>query len=459
MANRCDPVNKTYRVLLEIVDMPISIHWFRRDFRLEDNAALYHALKSGNELMPLFIFDKQILSELPKDDARVGFIHQTLEQLKGSLEEKGGGIEIRRGDPETVWKEILKEYEVAEVFVNKDYEPYALERDDQIETLLGEHGIPLRRFKDQVIFEEGEVVKADGMPYTVYTPYSKLWLSHLEEKGIPSYPSELIKGKYKTGGYSGFPSLEDLGFEKSRIEAPPYRMSDELLEHYQDTRDLPARDGTSQMSPYLRFGLVSIRDLVRRVSPHKSKYLRELIWREFYMQILYHFPHVVDKSFKARYDLIEWKNDVNLFECWKEGTTGYPLVDAGMRELKATGMMHNRVRMVAASFLCKHLLIDWRWGEAYFAEKLLDYELSSNNGNWQWAAGCGCDAAPYFRVFNPYLQQAKFDPDFEYIKKWVPEYGDASYPDPIVDHKEARAEALRVYRLALKGDPAFRLTG
>lgn len=429
--------------------MKIAIHWFRRDLRIDDNTALYHALKSGLPVLPVFIFDDNILEELPPDDARVTFIHETLEGIDEILAAHGSGLKVLKGDPVSVWLGLIDRYEIGAVYTNKDYEPYAIDRDAGIRQLLTENNIEFHSYKDQVVFEEDEIVKNDGGPYTVYTPYSRKWLEKFSPDAIKSAPSEsglenLIPKKEKSTL-----SLEELGFVKSGIRVPDYDISSQLISGYDRNRDFPYREGTSLLGPYLRFGLVSVRRIIRQAGTENLVFLKELIWREFFMQVLYHFPHVVDRSFRKKYDNIEWQNNETKFKLWCEGQTGYPIVDAGMRELNATGFMHNRVRMVVAGFLCKHLLIDWRWGEAYFAGKLLDYELSSNNGNWQWAAGSGCDAAPYFRVFNPYTQQEKFDPEMKYIKKWVPEFETKDYPEPIVEHKTAREEAIRVYKRGL----------
>ena len=428
---------------------PIHVFWFRRDLRLNDNAALYHALNSGKPVLPIFIFDPEILKELPEKDARVTFIYALLNQINQKLEKQGSQLLIKQGKPLSVFKDLIQEFEIAAVYTNRDYEPYAIQRDQEVKNFLESKHIIFHEFKDQVIFEKSEVSKQDGSPYTVYTPYSKIWLQKFKEKKIESFPSEDHLDKLIKAETGPKLNLKDLGFKQSEITVPGFDISKNLIENYSKTRDVPSTEGTSHLGPYLRFGTVSIRELARKAANFEETFLKELIWREFFMQILYHFPHVVDQSFKPAYDKIEWLNDETQFKKWCEGKTGYPMVDAGMRQLNQTGYMHNRVRMVVASFLCKHLLIDWRWGEAYFAEKLLDFELSSNNGNWQWAAGTGCDAAPYFRVFNPASQQEKFDPDWIYIKKWVPEFGTHQYPEPIVDHKFARERAIKTYKQAL----------
>ncbi|WP_420318486.1 cryptochrome/photolyase family protein [Ekhidna sp.] len=426
----------------------VTIFWFRRDLRLEDNRSLYHAHQEEYPVQPIFIFDTHILDELPSKDARVEFIHQEILRLQGEVRNHGGTLDIRVGTPEQEWKKLLEDYDVKSVWANKDYEPYARERDEKIHHLLKEHGIEFRAKKDHVIFEKDEIVKDNGDPYVVYTPYSKLWKKTLEGGHLSSYKSEEESNWYQTD-VKEIPALKEIGFEPSGIEFPDRKLNKSVVEKYDETRDIPAIRGTSRMSLHLRFGTVSIRKLVREAKALNEKYLNELIWRDFYQAILWHFPKVIDQNFNSKYDEITWRNNEEEFEKWKAGKTGYPIVDAGIRELNKTGFMHNRVRMIVASFLTKHLLIDWRWGEAYFAEKLLDYELASNNGGWQWAAGTGVDAQPYFRIFNPYSQTDKFDKNRKYINKWVPEIDTQYYPDPIVDHKEARERCLDAYKRAL----------
>ncbi len=429
----------------------INIFWFRRDLRLNDNAGLYHALKGHNPVLCLFVFDREILDKLEdKNDARVTFIHQTIEQLNQDLEKLGSSLLVKYNTPENAWDEILKEYKVGIVYSNHDYEPYAAKRDKAIAAKLKKHDIDFKTYKDQVVFEKNEVAKDDGTPYTVYTPYMRKWYQTLKPFYLKSYPTE----KYFNNLYkfisSALPPLKAMGFEKSKLEFPD-QSYEKIIAAYRDKRDFPAIEGTSRIGLHLRFGTVSIRELARKANSYPEKtWLNELIWREFYMMILYHFPHTMDHAFKPEYDRIKWVNDEKQYKAWCDGQTGYPLVDAGMRELNATGYMHNRVRMVVASFLSKDLLIDWRWGEHYLARKLLDYEMASNVGGWQWSAGCGTDAAPYFRIFSPDAQLKKFDPDFAYLKKWVPEYADFSkYPKPIVDHAFARERCLKVFKEAL----------
>jgi len=429
----------------------INIFWFRRDLRLEDNHGLFEALKSGNNVIPIFIFDKNILEKLQdKQDARVTFIYDTIGELKDKIQEFGSDLNVFYGKTEFVFEEIIQKYAVGKVFANHDYEPKAIARDQQIRNLLSENNIDFQTFKDHVIFEKSEIVKDDGKPYTVFTPYSKKWKLKWEVQKDTFYTSENETQNYLKTEKEPMPSLESIGFERSNIVFPPKKVVQNIIKNYHENRDFPAKEGTSKLGIHFRFGTISIREKAKKAALISETYLNELIWRDFYAQILFHFPNVEKSSFRREYDNIEWLNNENTFKLWCEGKTGYPIVDAGMRELNATGYMHNRVRMVVASFLTKHLLIDWRWGEAYFAEKLLDFDLASNNGGWQWAAGCGTDAAPYFRIFNPTAQQEKFDKNFEYIKKWIPEFGTNSYPKPIVDHSFARERCLEVYKKGIK---------
>jgi deoxyribodipyrimidine photo-lyase len=430
---------------------PVNIFWFRRDLRLHDNAGLYHALKGLNPVLCLFIFDRNILDKLEdKDDARVTFIYQTIEELDKQLKKHGSTLLVKYDKAEDAWTDLVKEYPIETVYTNHDYEPYAIKRDEVVSAMLKKHGIAFKTYKDQVIFEKDEVAKDDGQPYTVYTPYMRKWHQKLKPFYLQSYPTEkYLHNLYKHAGHQ-IPSLKSMGFEKREQEFPGQHYEG-LIKDYAKTRDFPAIHGTTHMGLHLRFGTVSIRELASKAdTQHDKTWLNELVWREFFMMILYHFPKTADHAFRAEYDRIKWVNNEKQFEAWCDGQTGYPLVDAGMRELNATGFMHNRVRMVVASFLTKDLLIDWRWGERYFARKLLDYEMASNVGNWQWAAGSGTDAAPYFRIFNPDAQAKKFDPDRVYIKRWVPEYADPSkYPKPIIDHAFARARCLKAFKEAL----------
>jgi deoxyribodipyrimidine photo-lyase len=426
----------------------MNIFWFRRDLRLDDNRALFEALSNAATL-PVFIFDKNILSELPKDDARVTFISALLDNIQAILKQNHKSLAVFHDDPIHVFKKLVAENaEINAAYTNHDYEPYAQKRDAEVGAFLKSKNIAFHTFKDQVIFEKEEVIKEDGKPYVVFTPYSKKWKENFNEKLTESFPSEKKLAEIAQHSYP-YLSLKDIGFEASGIKVADYNISSALIENYAETRNFPGIEGTSHLSPHLRFGAVSIRKIVKTALKHrKETFLNELIWREFFMQILWHFPNTVTESFRPKYDHIQWRNNKSEFQSWCEGTTGYPIVDAGMRQLNTTGTMHNRVRMIVASFLCKHLLIDWRWGEAYFAEKLLDYEQSSNIGNWQWAAGSGVDAAPYFRIFNPSEQVRKFDKDLKYIRKWVPEFEQLDYR-PIIDHKEARERCLVVYKKAV----------
>ena len=426
--------------------------WFRRDLRLNDNAALYHSLRSEYPVVPIFIFDRNILDDLEdKKDRRVAFIYDALLQMQEWLISLGSSLEIYYGFPKETFELLLSKYEVKEVFTNHDYEQYAIDRDGAIKELLHHHSIRFITYKDQVIFEKDEIIKDDGKPYTVFTPYSKKWKAKLNNFFSSSYSTE----KYFTNFYKQsareIPSLHSMGFEDGQWSFPSEKVKRDLIKSYDKLRDIPSAEGTSRISVHLRFGTISIRELVKEVKPLNETYLNELIWRDFYHMILWQMPHV-RKGFacKPEYDRIEWRNNESEFDAWCKGKTGYPIVDAGMRELNATGFMHNRVRMITASFLCKHLLIDWRWGESYFAEKLLDYDFAANNGGWQWTAGSGCDAAPYFRIFSPKAQTEKFDKDLKYIRKWVPELDSFEYPMPIVDHDFARKRCLEVYGKALK---------
>lgn len=429
-----------------------SLFWHRRDLRITDNAGLYKALKNCAEVIPVFIFDTTILERLPRNDQRVRFILESVKQLKTEYRNLGSDLHIYQGDPKILIPEIALKEHVHTVFTNRDYEPYALERDKAIFENLQPKGIDFIGTKDHVIFEKNEVLKEDGSPYTVFTPYSRKWKSKLDSFYLASYPVEkYTEHLSRTDEESETPSLTELGFNPEEIHTFASSVAhDNVILNYKENRDIPSLPGTSRLSQHLRFGTISIRELARKAHSLNETFLNELIWRDFYQMIIFHFPHSVKASFKPQYDRIEWEHNENHFKAWCEGRTGYPMVDAGMRELNATGFMHNRVRMVTASFLTKHLLLDWRLGEAYFAEKLLDFELASNVGGWQWASGTGCDAAPYFRVFNPESQQKKFDPDFKYIKKWVPEFGTTNYPPPIIEHTFARNRAIARYKDGLK---------
>ncbi|ASS50979.1 MAG: deoxyribodipyrimidine photolyase [Candidatus Fluviicola riflensis] len=428
-----------------------TLFWHRRDLRITDNAGLFKALKHGFPVQPVFIFDTTILEQLPRNDQRVLFIHREINALKKQYLELGSDLLVVMGNPIDQIPELVKELNAQAVFTNRDYEPYALQRDKQLAELLQQQSVEFVGAKDHVIFEKGEVVKADGKPYTVFTPYMRRWKENLSEFYIKSYPVEkYVDNLLQVSESFESISLEKLGFSDQQTVVFPGRIpAVEIIQNYHETRDIPSVNGTSRLSLHLRFGTISIRELVRLAQDTGEKFLNELIWRDFYQMIIFHFPQSVTKAFKPEYDRIKWEHHEEHFRLWCEGKTGYPLVDAGMRELNTTGHMHNRVRMVTASFLTKHLLLDWRWGERYFAEKLLDFELASNVGGWQWAASSGCDAAPYFRVFNPTLQQEKFDPKFEYIRKWIPEFGTETYPQPIVDHAFARERVLTRYKNGL----------
>lgn len=447
----------------------ISIFWFRRDLRLHDNAGLYHALRSGLPVLPLFIFDRNILDDLAdEDDARVEFIHRTIGDLKAELQSIGTDLIVANGKPVAVWEQLLDRFSVKAVYTNRDYEPYALERDQAVGATFQQRNIAFHTFKDHVIFEKDEVLKADGTPYTVFTPYSRKWLERLQH-GTAGHPEEsFFLGSYPTEKYfdkllnisnlngdlrefaAHLPSLKALGFKPSGLAFPQGSVSRGLIRNYDKTRDIPGMEGTSRLGVHFRFGTISIREKARHAVLLNKTYLNELIWRDFYSQIMAHFPHVVTRPFRLDYERAPWRDAPEEFEKWKAGLTGYPIVDAGMRQLAATGYMHNRVRMITASFLTKHLLLDWRLGEAWFARKLLDFDLASNSGGWQWAAGCGTDAAPYFRIFNPTEQTKKFDPEYKYIRQWVPEFGTTRYPKPMVDHAFARARCLEAYKSGLK---------
>ena len=430
----------------------LTVFWFRRDLRLHDNAGLYHALRQGDPVLPVFIFDTNILEQLEnKQDRRVEFIHAALQEMQEELQALGSTLHVFYDTPLGAFTQLLKQYTIGDVYTNHDYELYAKDRDEAVRILLNEHRISLHTYKDQVIFEKNEVIKDDGKPYTVFTPYSKRWLATLNDFYASSYPNSKYFRHFYQQAPITIPSLRKIGFQSSGQPLPSREVKKTLIEKYSKQRDYPAIPGTSRLGVHLRFGTVSIRRVLQLTQPLNATFVNELIWRDFYQMILWHFPHVAQgKAFRPAYDMIHWRNNEKEFEKWCQGMTGYPIVDAGMRELNATGFMHNRVRMIVASFLSKHLLIDWRWGEAYFAEKLLDYDFASNNGGWQWAAGSGCDAAPYFRVFNPDLQTKKFDADLKYIRKWVPELDDFGYPEPIVNHEFARKRCLEVYSKALK---------
>jgi len=425
------------------------IFWFRRDLRLDDNHALFKALKSGYDVLPIFIFDSNITNKLNQNDHRLNYINNVLDGLNKRLSENKKKIYIYKGDPIEIISKLIIKLKIKEIYLNKDYEPYARDRDDKIEKLCVANNVSYNSFKDHVIFEEDQIVKKDGTPYVVYTPYSRKWIEKFQSNQLDSYPSEL-----NLGGFVDSDKIREVNylmdFEKNIISPKTYNLNKDLIDKYEETRNFPALDSTSRIGVNLRFGTVSTRKIVKASSERSNNtFLKELIWREFFIQILWHFPHTTEKSFKDKYERIEWRNDMDDFKLWCDGKTGYPIVDAGMNQLNKTGFMHNRLRMVVGSFLCKHLLIDWRLGEKYFADKLFDYEQASNVGNWQWVAGCGVDAAPYFRIFNPEEQQKKFDKKLQFIKKWIPNYDKDNYINKIVDHKFARERCLNTYKKAL----------
>lgn len=425
---------------------------------MHDNAGLYHALRSDHSIKPVFIFDKSILEKLNnKEDPRVDFLYQTINELAQNLRALGSDLIVEYGRPKAIWGKIFKEYGIGDIFTNYDFEPYAKQRDKEIESIVSKNKKEFYTYKDHIIFDYKEVLKGDGTPYTVFTPYSKKWRAKIDSRGIgkasyflKAYPTKKNFKNFAKFSAKQIPSLAKMGFKSTTIDIPKKTVTQGLIRKYEEQRNFPAIKGTSKLGLHYRFGTISVREKARKAYDLSHTYVNELIWRDFYAQILAHFPHVVENAFRAKYDFIEWRTNEKDFKAWCEGKTGYPIVDAGMRELNSTGFMHNRVRMITASFLTKHLLIDWRWGEAYFAEKLLDFDLASNNGGWQWAAGSGTDAAPYFRIFNPYTQADKFDKERKYIKKWVPEYDTEAYVDPIVDHKEARVRCLATYKEGLE---------
>ncbi len=431
----------------------VALFWFRRDLRLQDNAGLYHALRSGYPVVPVFIFDTNILDDLlEKKDKRVDFIHQQLRKLEDIIEKKESSLHVLQGTPEECFKELIKHYKIKAVYTNTDYEPYATARDRGIEALLKKQGADFYSYKDHVIFEKDEVAKDNGEPYNVFTPYSRKWLATLTDFYLKPYPSAKYYKNFFRQSPKRIPLLKSLGFEETDFQFPSSTLNEDIAKDYDKTRDYPAVKGTTHLGMHLRFGTISIRALAAEAKELNKTFLNELIWREFYQMILWHYPHTATEAFKKEYDNVKWRNNEAEFNRWCQGQTGYPIVDAGMRELNETGFMHNRVRMIVASFLTKHLLIDWRWGEAYFAAKLLDYDMAANVGNWQWAAGSGCDAAPYFRVFNPELQTKKFDKDLKYIRQWLPEFDTLNYVQPIVEHAAARERFLETYKKALNAN-------
>lgn len=433
------------------MDKKINIFWFRRDLRLDDNVGFYKALQGDASVLPIFIFDSDILDRLPENDARVTFIHNTLQHMRKELNDTyGSSIAMFYGKPKEIFTQLIKKHTIGSIFTNHDYEPYATERDNSIKEFLKDQNIEFKTYKDHVVFEKNEVVKKDGKPYMVYTPYMRIWKEKFKTIDFKIYDTKSFFGNLLKDTNTANLSLTDIGFKTSSQPITAYDVNPKVIQNYEETRNFPAQDSTSRLGPHLRFGTVSVRKMVKKAIAETNEiFWQELIWREFFMQILWHFPHTKDAAFKPKYDRIEWRNNEAEFKLWCKGETGYPLVDAGMRQLNETGFMHNRVRMLVGSFLCKHLLIDWRWGEAYFAEKLHDYDMSSNVGNWQWVAGCGVDAAPYFRIFNPTSQIQKFDKNLDFIKQWAPDFQELTYPQPMVDHKMARERCLTTYKSAL----------
>ena len=431
---------------------PFALCWLRRDLRLHDHHALSEALQAHPHVLPLFIFDTNILEQLPsKKDPRVHFIHTQLSLLHKKLASTNHSLLVLQGKPLPLFQTLLKNHPITAIYANEDYEPYAHTRDNAIKKLCDSHKISFQLYKDQVIFSPDEVTKKNGAPYTIYTAYMKQWKKQYLPAMSQPFPvtphqAHLLHAKQPLP----LPTLSDIGFQPTTIPIPPAQFDTNRIHNYHLQRDTLSPSSTTHLGIHLRFGTISIRKATQVAHQHNETWLNQLIWRNFFMAILAHYPHVVNKAFKPAYDRIQWQHNVKHFHAWCNGHTGFPLVDAGMRELNTTGLMHNRARMVTASFLTKLLRIDWRWGEAYFAEKLLDYELASNNGNWQWAAGTGCDAAPYFRIFNPERQAARFDPQNIYIKKWVPELHTPSYPKPIINYSQARINTIEAYKKALK---------
>ena len=422
------------------------IFWFRRDLRLDDNHGLYRALKESSSVVPIFIYDSDITDKIIDNDHRLKHIFNSVEKLNLDLKKLNKKIFTFKGKPLEIFRSLIRNNKISKVYYNKDYEPYALKRDNSIKNLLIKNSISFEGFKDQVIFEEVEVTKDDGKPYVVYTPYSKKWLEKFSKEQIKNYKSENLLERMVNSDFFNHDDIK-LKFSKTTLNPPNLCFTDEIINEYNETRNFPYLDKTSKIGVFLRFGNISIRKAVKKSDKAIDKtYLKELIWREFFMQILWHYPNTTKTSFKEKYERVKWRNNMEEFKLWCEGKTGYPIVDAGMNELNSTGFMHNRVRMVVASFLCKHLLIDWRLGEKYFSDMLFDYEQSSNVGNWQWVAGCGVDASPYFRIFNPYEQQKKFDKFGAYVKKWLP---NGYKEQPIVDHKFARQRCLETYKEAV----------
>ena len=421
----------------------ISVFWFRRDLRLHDNCGLYNALKSGNKIMPIFIFDKHILENLPQNDLRINIIYKMLLILNQDLKAYNSCLTIYFGDPLEIYKEILTSLNIDSLYFNIDYEPYATKRDNSIKDLFSSCGKKVFSFQDQVIFHENDILKNDGKPYHIYTPYSNKWIENFEELKFIPYQILDHCSNFLTFDYKPLPPLEQLGFIMNNIEYSPPTIPTDIIQNYHHTRNFLNENSTSQISVHLRFGTISIREISSVAAKLNNVFLKELIWREFFMMIIYHYPTVVDQNFSSKHNLLLWSTDMEQFSKWANGKTGFPIIDAAMTQLNQTGKMPNRLRMICAHFLTKLLLIDWRLGEHYFGQKLLDYDLAINNGNWQWAAGTGCDAAPYFRFFNPTLQQQKYDPQEEYIKKWLPKNYNST---PMIDYLNAKTNSLKFYK-------------
>lgn len=438
----------------KIKEGPSVLFWFRRDLRLYDNEGLHRALLASGKVLPVFVFDKVILDDLEeRDDPRVTFIYREILKIKAKLKGWGSDLLTYYGTPMQAfihWKEKYPEIEA--VFTNHDFEVYAKNRDKEIAEFLKQNGVKFNHFKDHVIFEGKEIVTAEGNPMSVYSPYAKKWRDFLTDDMLEEREVEGLKENFfQVDEIDDVPTLASMNFWENDFPFPEKKVTPAELKEYAESRNFPAADGTTHLSLHLRFGTVSIRQAVKAGLQYSDKWLSELIWRDFYAQVLDNNPRVEQESFRPEYDNIKWRNNEAEFKAWCQGKTGYPMVDAGMRQLNTEHWMHNRLRMVTASFLCKHLLIDWRWGDAYFARKLLDYDLASNNGGWQWAAGSGTDAAPYFRIFNPSLQWEKFDKKSEFVRQYVPEYQSQEYiSNPIVEHNFARKRALEVYAKAVK---------
>ncbi len=471
--------------------MKSILFWFRRDLRTNDNAGLYHALKAGKRVYCTFIFDREILDHLPsKADRRVEFIWESVRELADTLNRHGGALIVRYARASDEIPALAQELKVDAVFTNEDYEPAAIARDKKVAAALHANGITFEQFKDTVIFEKDEVLTQAAKPFSVFTPYKNAWLKKLTDFYLKPYPTERYVGNLaKSAAAPAIPTLADMGFTSTNIKSlvtcgvtGAALLRDDFIDRmadYRVARDFPSVKGVSYLSVHNRFGTISIRELatiahaetIKRKNEGAETWLSELIWRDFYFQILWHTPHAATSAYKREYDALTWENDKTLFQAWCEARTGYPIIDAAMRQLNQSGYMHNRLRMIVASFLTKDLLIDWRWGEKYFADHLNDFDLSANNGGWQWAASTGCDAQPYFRIFNPITQSERFDPQGKFIRKYLPELKnipdkfihapwtlppiDATaknfligrdYPQPIVDHAVQRDKALAMYK-------------